>query len=108
MGSADSYSDFDLYVYTQTLLPVEQKIAVFRQRATEAQLNNTFWELEDEWIDRDGRRFSAMYRACSDALGKIDERLERYSPIVEHIDAMLKRLDEWLNCASPDLEKKQQ
>jgi hypothetical protein len=30
------------------------------------------------------------------------------SPIVEHIDAMLKRLDEWLNCASPDLEKKQQ
>ena len=74
MGSADSYSDFDLYAYTQTPLPVEQNIAVFRQRATEAQLNNTFWELEDEWIDRDGRRFNAMYRACSDALCEIDEQ----------------------------------
>jgi predicted nucleotidyltransferase len=73
MGSADSYSDFDLYVYTQTPLPVEQREALIRERATESQLNNTFWELEDEWIDLDGRRFNAMYRACSYATN-VNER----------------------------------
>jgi predicted nucleotidyltransferase len=73
MGSADSYSDFDLYVYTQTPLPVEQREALIRERATESQLNNAFWELEDEWIDPDGRRFNAMYRACSYATN-VNER----------------------------------
>jgi hypothetical protein len=60
-------------------LLVEQREALIRERATESQLNNTFWELEDEWIDPDGRRFIAMYRACSYALNEIEERLERHS-----------------------------
>jgi predicted nucleotidyltransferase len=79
MGSADSYSDFDLYVYTHAPLSVERRAAVIGERATESQLNNTFWELEDEWVDPDGHRFNAMYRACSYALDEIEERLERHS-----------------------------
>jgi hypothetical protein len=79
MGVADAHSDFDFYVYTNAPVPVEGRRAIILERSLHSQLNNTFWELEDEWIDREGRRFNAMYRACDFVLGDIAARLERYS-----------------------------
>ena len=79
MGVADAHSDFDFYVYTIAPVPVESRRAVILERSRHSQLNNTFWELEDEWIDREGRRFNAMYRSCDFVLGEIAARLERYS-----------------------------
>ena len=79
MGVADAHSDFDFYVYTNAPVPVESRSAVILERSRHSQLNNLFWELEDEWIDREGRRFNAMYRACDFVLGEIAARLERYS-----------------------------
>ena len=48
LGGADAFSDFDLYVYTNAPVPVEAREAVIAKRAIARQLNNTFWELEDE------------------------------------------------------------
>jgi Domain of unknown function (DUF4037) len=79
MGVADAHSDFDFYVYTSAPVAIESRRAVISERSQHAQLNNTFWELEDEWIDREGRRFNAMYRSCDFVLGEIVGRLERYS-----------------------------
>jgi len=79
MGVADAHSDFDFYVYTNAPVPVESRKAVILERSRHSQLNNTFWELEDEWIDREGRRFNAMYRSCDFVLGEIAARLEHYS-----------------------------
>jgi hypothetical protein len=79
MGVADAHSDFDFYVYTNAPVPVESRRAVILERSRHSQLNNTFWELEDEWIDREGRRFNAMYRSCDFVLGEIAARLEHYS-----------------------------
>jgi hypothetical protein len=44
MGAADSYSDFNFYVYAHAPVPVAAREAVIARRATEYQLNNTFWE----------------------------------------------------------------
>lgn len=79
MGVADVHSDYDFYVYTSAPLAVEKRRAVISERSQHSQLNNTFWELEDEWIDREGRRFNAMYRDCDFVLGEVAARLDRYA-----------------------------
>jgi hypothetical protein len=79
MGVADAHSDYDFYVYTKAPVPVESRRAFILERSRHSRLNNTFWELEDEWIDRESRRFNAMYRSCDFVLGQIDARLDRYS-----------------------------
>jgi hypothetical protein len=79
MGVADAHSDFDFYVYTNAPVSVEGRRSVIAERSRHSQLDNTFWELEDEWIDRENRRFNAMYRACDFVLGEIAARLDRYS-----------------------------
>ena len=79
LGGADVFSDFDLYVYTHAPVPVEVRDAVIAKRAIERQLNNTFWELEDEWIEPGGKRFNSMYRDCTYAVDEIEKRLDRNS-----------------------------
>jgi hypothetical protein len=79
MGVADAHSDYDFYVYTNAPVPVEERRAVISECSQHSQLNNTFWELEDEWIDREDRRFNAMYRECDFVLGEVAARLDRYS-----------------------------
>src|SRR3982074_3704564 len=53
LGNADAFSDFDLYVYTNTPVPVEAREAVIAKRAIARQLNNTFWELEESGSKRE-------------------------------------------------------
>ena len=79
MGVADAHSDFDFYIYTNGAVSVENRRSVISGRSSHSQLNNTFWELEDEWIDGENRRFNAMYRACDFVLAEIAARLDRYS-----------------------------
>jgi predicted nucleotidyltransferase len=50
--SADLDSDVDLYVYTTSVIPLEQRRRlVERAGARQAELNLQFWDLGDEWID---------------------------------------------------------
>jgi hypothetical protein len=87
LGRADALSDFDLYVYTHAPVPVEAREAVIAKRAIARQLNHTFWELEDEWIEPGGRRFNSMYRDCTYAVDEIEERLDRNSALLGYTTA---------------------
>lgn len=51
MGTADTRSDIDLYVYVSqpVALDVRSRIAV--SRAINVEIDNRFWENEDAWID---------------------------------------------------------
>ena len=69
MQKADFFSDYDLYVYWRTPVPLDARKRIIASRASEYQLDNTFWELEDEWIEPDGLRFNVMYRSCRKAEG---------------------------------------
>ncbi|HEY5704768.1 MAG TPA: hypothetical protein VIS96_04260 [Terrimicrobiaceae bacterium] len=78
LQKADSLSDHDLYVYWRTPVPLDARKQVIAARASEYQLNNTFWELEDEWIEPGGIRFNAMYRSCREAEEEVHRRLVQH------------------------------
>lgn len=75
MQKADSLSDYDLYVYWRTPVSLDARKKIITSRTSEYQLDNTFWELEDEWIEPGGRRFSVLYRSCREAEDEVDRRL---------------------------------
>jgi hypothetical protein len=52
-GARDHDSDLDLYVYVSEALPVACRAAIIRSRAIRMQLDNHYWEVGDEWIERD-------------------------------------------------------
>jgi len=51
-GSLDLYSDIDLYIYTNEVIPLRGRQAIVEKMgASKADLNLTFWDLGDEWFD---------------------------------------------------------
>jgi hypothetical protein len=60
-GKADATSDIDLYLYSTKDIPVEARAAVIKPRASYAELDNRFWETEDNWLEQ-GRKVEMMYR----------------------------------------------
>jgi predicted nucleotidyltransferase len=78
MQKADSLSDYDLYVYWRTPVALEVRKKIIASRSSEYQLDNTFWELEDEWLEPEGLRFNVMYRSCREAEEEIHRRLVQH------------------------------
>jgi len=51
-SSADPVSDIDLYVYTTSVIPLQERMAlVAKSGARQADLNLQYWDLGDEWYD---------------------------------------------------------
>lgn len=75
---ADALSDYDLYVYSRTPVPLKVRERIVSSRACRYQLDNTFWELEDDWTESNGAEFNMMYRSCQEAEEEIERRLRRH------------------------------
>jgi hypothetical protein len=75
---ADALSDYDLYVYSRTPVPREVREKIISSRACHYQLDNAFWELEDDWTEPNDAEFNVMYRSCQEAEGEIERRLRRH------------------------------
>jgi len=53
-GFTDKFSDIDLYVFSNELVPLSsRKEIVDLFEVTRADLNLTFWDLGDEWVDKE-------------------------------------------------------
>ena len=51
-GSIDSHSDIDLYIYSNEIIPLPTRRSIVEQLgAVKSDLNLTFWDIGDEWID---------------------------------------------------------
>ncbi|MGL4611665.1 MAG: nucleotidyltransferase domain-containing protein [Trueperaceae bacterium] len=61
-GTADEGSDVDLYIYVSKEIPVETRATIITPRANYAELDNRFWETEDNWLEPDGRKVEIIYR----------------------------------------------
>jgi predicted nucleotidyltransferase len=61
-GKADETSDIDLYIYTTKEIPLETRATIIKPRARRAELDNRFWETEDNWLEQDGRKVEIIYR----------------------------------------------
>lgn len=60
---SDNLSDLDFYIYTQSEISLDTRTNIAQEFATRIEINNTFWEPGDEWIDNNsGRGVDIMYR----------------------------------------------
>lgn len=53
-NTQDENSDYDIYIYVSKEIPVEKRKIISDKFCSYMELNNTFWETEDDGILRDG------------------------------------------------------
>jgi predicted nucleotidyltransferase len=76
-GSNDDESDFDLYVYAASELPLDFRRAI---AGPDAEIDNRYWEPGDEWIDEtSGARIDVMYRSPAWIEDQLDRVLVRHA-----------------------------
>ena len=60
---SDDLSDLDFYVYIESEIPLDTRTNIAKEFATHIEINNSFWEPGDEWIDSNsGCGVDIMYR----------------------------------------------
>ena len=58
----DSLSDYDLYIYVKEMIPVEVRAEITQQYCSYIELNNQFWETEDDGVLSSGIEIELIYR----------------------------------------------
>lgn len=69
----DPQSDYDLYCYLNAPLDPERRRAILAPLSSVLELNNQFWETEDDGVLRDGTDYEILYRD----LGWLESMVER-------------------------------
>lgn len=65
-GFVDEYSDYDVYIYLNRELSVEKRKSVIEKYNNYAEINNQFWETEDDFIISDENKLvEIIYRDFS-------------------------------------------
>lgn len=81
--ASDDLSDLDLYVYTQSEISLDTRTKIAQEFATRIEINNSFWEPGDEWIDNNsGSGVDIMYRTPNWIESQLDRVLIRYQASV--------------------------
>lgn len=62
-GDHDEHSDYDVYVYTAAALSVETRKAITDRYCSYMELNNQFWETEDDGVLNNGVAIELIYRS---------------------------------------------
>jgi predicted nucleotidyltransferase len=78
MQMNDALSDYDLYIYTSTEIPLTARQAITARHCRYMELNNQFWETEDDGELISGTEIELIYRN----LDWLDEELERV--VIQH------------------------
>lgn len=78
-GAADIQSDYDVYVYLNDSLATEKRLTILGRYCHAIELNNTYWEPEDDAILNDGITVELIYRDLSD----FDRSLK--STLIDHM-----------------------
>jgi predicted nucleotidyltransferase len=73
VNAADEHSDYDLYVYVEQAIPVATRQAITEKYCSYMELNNQFWETEDDGVLRDDVPIDIIYRSFD----WLDAELER-------------------------------
>ncbi|MEF2073051.1 nucleotidyltransferase domain-containing protein [Consotaella aegiceratis] len=80
-GTADATSDIDLYVYSDTEVPVAGRTALIAPRSSRREIDNRFWETGDEWTEAaSGLHVDVMYRTRVWTEEQLDRVLDRHEP----------------------------
>ncbi len=63
---SDASSDYDIYIYSSSLVPKEKRQNVLKKFCSTIELNNTYWEQEDNCILKNGIPVDLVYRNIND------------------------------------------
>jgi hypothetical protein len=85
-----------------TPVPLDARKKIIASRASEYQLDNTYWELENEWIEPEGPPFNVMYRSCQEAEKEVHRRLVQHVASLGYTTAYCFSLRQDKNLADPN------
>jgi len=71
-GRADEKSDYDFYVYVYSPISVETRKTILTPYCKYAEIDNRFWETEDDCVLNSGVEAEFLYRDTADFLAEID------------------------------------
>lgn len=81
-GASDEKSDYDLYLYCDRIPPIEAREAILRRYCSYLELDNRYWEPEDDCTLNDGVDIDILYRDLSGfeaGLAEVVERCEAHN-----------------------------
>ncbi|MCW8331167.1 DUF4037 domain-containing protein [Photobacterium sp. SDRW27] len=73
VNTDDALSDYDVYIYANAEIPLSIREEITAKYCSYMEINNQFWETEDDGILNDGTEIELIYRD----LNWLDEQLER-------------------------------
>ena len=76
-GSSTSSSDIDIYVFTNSVIPLAKRRFIVEKRgALQADLNLDYWDLGDQWFDKEtGLEVDVMYWDTTWVIDQVDRIL---------------------------------
>ena len=74
----DAGSDYDIYVYVNREVPVETRKGIMDKYCSYMELNNQYWETEDDGVLMDGTPIEFIYRSFDWLEGKLERVLFRH------------------------------
>ncbi|MEE1673822.1 nucleotidyltransferase domain-containing protein [Agarivorans aestuarii] len=77
-GLADDYSDYDVYVYLNAPLAAETRQDLVAKHCQYLELNNQFWETEDDGVLLDGIEIELIYRDFAFLENELHHLVERH------------------------------
>lgn len=89
VGTSDSQSDYDFYVYSRQPVDLAFRDGLLRPRAQKLELHRTYWEDEDAWINPDDTKLEIMYRTCAWTEGELTARLDRCEASLGYTTALV-------------------
>ena len=78
MQTDDTESDYDLYLYVNREIPVEDRKRITDKYCSYMELNNQFWETEDDGVLLDGTPIELIYRSFDWLDGELERVLVRH------------------------------
>lgn len=73
----DEKSDYDVYIYLNSELPVEKRKEILEAECCHLELGNHFWELEDNGTLNSGTDFDLVYRNLNGFANEIADVVEK-------------------------------
>jgi predicted nucleotidyltransferase len=76
VGNDDELSDYDIYIYTNAPIHTESRTSLLHGLCAETELNNTFWDLEDDLILHDGTKVELVYVSLPETRARMSRILK--------------------------------